>query len=214
MKQLLTQEKGLIFRIVHRKNIPWILDNGIPCANSQAFFDGYVAIGNQDLIDKRKTRLVPVGSGGTLSDYVPFYFTPHSVMLYNIKTGYNNLKQRPNDEIVVVVSSLPCLLEQGVPFLFTDRHAYLEAATFFSDLNDLSQIDWSILNARDFKRDPDDPGKFERYQAEALVHHHVPVSAILGLACYTDEVSAQINTLTAARGLALTVVTRPEWYFR
>ena len=213
MQEFLTPEKGLIFRIVHRDNVAWILDNGLHCVNSRVLFQNYVAIGNQDLIDKRKTRRVPLAPGGDLSDYVPFYFTPHSPMLLNIKTGYNNVKQRTNEEIVVIVSSLHTLVKQGIPFLFTDRHAYLEAATFASNLADLAQIDWHILNARDFKRNPDDPGKFERYQAEALVHKHVPVSAILGLGCYTDGVSARMESLTSARGLALRAVTRPGWYF-
>ena len=44
-------------------------------------------IGNPDLIDKRTHRIVPAPPGGTLSDYVPFYFTLYSPMLYNIKTG-------------------------------------------------------------------------------------------------------------------------------
>jgi hypothetical protein len=30
-------------------------------------------------------------------------------------------------------------------------------------------VDWPLLQKRDFKRDPDDPAKLERYQAEALV---------------------------------------------
>lgn len=213
MQEFLTPEKGLIFRIVHRDNVAWVLDNGIHCVNSQVLFENYVAIGNQDLIDKRRTRFVPVAPSGSLSDYVPFYFTPHSPMLLNIKTGHNNVKQRANEEIVVIVSSLHSLVKQGIPFLFTDRHAYLEAATFSSDLADLAQIDWRILNARDFQRDPDDPGKFERYQAEALVHKHVPVSAILGLGCFTDGVLASMKTLTSARGLALKAVTRAGWYF-
>jgi hypothetical protein len=43
----------------------------------------------------------------------------------------------------------------------------LEAAEFHNTLDRLDRVDWPRLQARDFKRDPDDPGKFERYQAEA-----------------------------------------------
>lgn len=70
----LNPEKALIWRIVHRDNLPWILDNGVHCRNSQVYDPNYVEIGNPDLIDKRAHRDVPVGPGGTLSDYVPFYF--------------------------------------------------------------------------------------------------------------------------------------------
>ncbi len=63
--------------------------------------------------------------GGTLSDYIPFYFTPFSMMMYNIKTGYGSVRQFPNSEIVIMVSSLRGLAEGGVSAVFSDRHAYL-----------------------------------------------------------------------------------------
>ena len=88
MALTLTQEKGLIFRITHRDNVPWILDNGMHAGNGEKFDPNYRNIGNVDLIDKRSRRVVAVPPGGTLCDYVPFYFTPYSIMMYNIKTGY------------------------------------------------------------------------------------------------------------------------------
>lgn len=209
----LTPEKALIFRIVHRDNVPWILDHGLHCANSSVLSPTYVPIGSPDLIDKRRSRKVDEAPGGHLSDYVPFYFTPHSPMLLNIKTGYNGIRKRSNDEIVILVSSLPTLAVKGVPFLFTDRHAYLAAARFSSNLDDLGRIDWPILQTRDFKRDPEDPGKVERYQAEALVHRHLPAASLLGLGCYTDDVAARVKALTAHRDLDLKVVVRTGWYF-
>jgi len=213
LSKALTPEKALIFRIVHRDNVEWILDNGLHCASSQILSPTYVAIGNPDLIDRRKSRAVTEPPGGLLSDYVPFYFTPHSPMLYNIKTGYNGIKRRTNEEIVVLVSSLPRLTEGGIPFLFTDRHAYLTAARFSSRLEDLARIDWSILQARDFRRDPEDLGKVERYRAEALVHQQLHVQALLGIGCCNGVVAERVRTLTTSRGLDLKVVVRPDWYF-
>jgi hypothetical protein len=84
-------------------------------------------------------------------------------------------------EIAILVSSLPELQKHGIPFVFTDRHAAFATAEFHDTLGRLDRIDWQGLHARDFKRDPDDPGKFERYQAEALVYRHVPIAAILGI---------------------------------
>ena len=80
----LNPEEALIFRIVHRDNLPWILDHGLHARNSHMPDPNFRAIGNADLIDKRATRPVPVPPGGVLSDYVPFYFTPHSIMMFNI----------------------------------------------------------------------------------------------------------------------------------
>lgn len=61
-------------------------------ARGQVTDPNFVTIGNPDLIDKRARRAVPLPPGGTLSDYVPFYFTPKSPMLLNIKTGFKGMK--------------------------------------------------------------------------------------------------------------------------
>ena len=98
----LNPEKALIWRIVHRDNFPWILDNGLHCASSPVRAEKWVNIGNEELIGKRSTHPVPIPPGGVLSDYVPFYFTPFSPMLRNITTGWGGVKRRSNDEIVIL----------------------------------------------------------------------------------------------------------------
>jgi hypothetical protein len=210
---LLSPDKALIFRITHIENVPWILANGLHCSNSQHSDPNYVPIGNSEIITRRATRVVPIVPGGTLADYVPFYFTPYSPMLLNIKTGKIGVIQRPMLEIAILVSSLPELQKQGIPFVFSDRHAVLETAEFHNSLERLDRIDWPRLQARDFKRDPDDPGKFERYQAEALVHRQVPIAAILGIICYRTEEQTKIETTCGMLKVRPQVLCRPGWYF-
>lgn len=209
----LNPEKALVWRILHRANLPWVLAHGLHCGTSALRSPEWVSIGNAELIDKRARHAVPAPPGGVLNDYVPFYFTPFSVMLRNIHTGWNGIKQVPNEDIVILVSSLHRVRELGLPFLFTDRHAYSGLARYFDDLALLDQIAWPLLQRRDFKRDPEDPDKLERYQAEALVHRQVPLSALVGLVCFTDGVRADIEGKIADRRLTLPVHTRPGWYF-
>src|SRR6266446_10848878 len=134
---VVTQEKALIYRITHIDNVPWILENGLHCRNSTTRDPNFREIGNQELVGKRSNRIIDVPPQGTLSDYIPFYFTPHSPMLYNIKTGWNGLKQTPMPDIAIIVSSLYALAERGIRFVFADRHAYVMAAQFSNDLGDL-----------------------------------------------------------------------------
>lgn len=180
----LNPDKALIFRITHIANVPWLLDHGLHCRSSPKFDPKFRNIGNPDLISKRQTRVVPIPPGGTPADYVPFYFTPYSIMLFNIKTGYGGVPNLPNDDNVTLVSSLRKVAELGLKFVFTDRHAYVQTASFFNSLDDLQRVDWPLLQARDFRNDPEDPGKKERYQAEALIHRHLPVTALLGIVCH------------------------------
>lgn len=213
MSKDLIPAKALIFRIMHRSNVPWMLDHGVHCRNSNQVDPNYVNIGNAELIEKRHHHPVRHAMGGMLSDYVPFYFTPFSPMMYNIKTGWNGTRQRQNDEIVILVSSLHRMRDLQLPFLFTDMHAYLAAATFYSELADLDKIDWNILQRKDFKRDLNDLGKVDRYQAEALIWQSMPLQGLLGVVCYNDVVESQLLAETAKRGLTLSIQVQPNWYF-
>jgi hypothetical protein len=213
MANNLDATKALIFRITHIRNVEWILSNGLHCRNSDRVDPNYVEIGNPELIGKRHHKIISIAPGGTLSDYIPFYFTPYSPMLLNIKTGWGGIQKRSNDEIVILVSSLRKLKADGVRFIFSDRHAYLEAAEFFGDLGDLHRIDWSLLQQRDFKRDVNDPGKVERYQAEALIYGQMPLSGLTGIVCYDATSESRLRQLVSQRIPELRIVVRPKWYF-
>jgi hypothetical protein len=210
----LTPQLARIFRIVHISNVPWILDHGgLHCHNSPERDPDYVDIGNPSLIDKRTRRSVPIPPFGPLSDYVPFYFTPFSIMMYNIKTGYGGVTRRDNKDIVMFVSSVHRLTQLVVPFVFTNQHAYAIDTEFYNDVQYLDEIDWQLLQRRDFKTDDSDPGKQLRYQAEALIHGHVPLNAILGIACVNDAVKGILDPIIKKRGIELIVKATPKWYF-
>jgi hypothetical protein len=209
-KDLINPEKAFIFRICHKDNLGKVLsDGGFLCRN-KANTSKYVEIGNQELIAKRKAHPVPNGPGGTLGDYVPFYFTPYSPMLYNIKTGYNGIPKKPIEDILIFVASLHSLKQQNIPFVFTDRHAYLKLAQFSDDLADLEWIIWPVLQARNFKKD--DMEKFDKYQAEALVHDMLPLASVMGIACYNDNVSTEVKQQCDAAGKNVQIVTRSNWF--
>lgn len=202
-----------VYRLVHRDNIPWLLAHGIASRNHNVQCPSYKNIGNAALIGRRALREVPVTPGGVLNDYVPFYFCTHSVMLYNIHTGRVEGVESKQGDIVYLVSAVERLVEQALAFVFTDRHAYVTNAKFFSDPADLAQLDWPLILARDFRRDPDDPGKTDRRQAECLVHGLLPVSALLGIACHNEATSAVCRDAVEANRLELPVRTKVDWYF-
>ena len=210
----LDPDKALIFRITHRDNVAWVLDHGLHCETSSRRDPDHVDIGSAELIAKRRHRRVPVAPFGPLSDYVPFYFTPRSPMLLNILTGRSDVRRREAREIVVIVTSLTTIAASGSSFVYTDRHAYLETARFFNDLVHLNEIRWDILRASDYRRDPDDPDKLQRYQAEALVHKTVRLDQLRGIACYDAETKAGLTRLLDDRGMTMPVFAQPRWYRR
>ena len=74
-------------------------------------------------------------------------------------------------------------------------------------------IDFKQLQLSDFKRDVDHPERFERYQAEALAHQFVPATAILGVCCYTHDISVEVENICSELGSNVSVHVRPDWYF-
>lgn len=209
----LNAEEARIFRITHIRNVPWLLENGLHCQNSDEKDPNFVVIGIPDLIEKRQYRQVPLDPGGMLSDYVPFYFTPFSIMMYKIHTGHDGVKLHPNQDIVVLVSSVHRLIELDAPFVFTNGHAYMEESKYFNSADRLDQIDWELLRSRNFQYDPEDPGKQGRYQAETLVYRHMPVDSLLSIACYNNEAKMSITDLVDQNGLSLRVLKMEKWYF-
>ena len=187
--------------------------NGLHCANSDVRDPRFVQIGNPDLIGRRRHWAVGGPYGGTLSDYIPFYFTPFSPMLLNIVTGYGAITRRPKDEIVILVSSISKLQENGVEFVFSDRHALVAMAEFSADPSELKRVDWGLLQRKDFRRDPDDPGKVERYEAEALARNHVPTQALIGAYAYNDNCRNQIEAQLPDNQAEFKIVVNSKVFF-
>jgi len=206
-------DRALIFRITHIKNIPWILDNGLWSLKSDKLDPKFYRIGMPGLIEKRRDRAVDVAPGGTLGDYIPFYFTPWSMMLFKILTGHEVKKEMP-DDIIFLVASLRDLAAAGYRYLYTDRYAYLTIRRCSSNPEDLAtHVDWDLLRSRDFQMDPDNPSKTEKYQAEALLFEHIGLEALLGMACYSERVRELIEKELAKRKLRITLAVRRGWYF-
>jgi hypothetical protein len=87
-------------------------------------------------------------------------------------------------------------------------------AQFYNSLDRLDEIDWEILRQQDFRRDPDDPEKTDRYQAEALIHRHLPVELLAGIVCYGENEKRTIARQQEELGMQLNIVAQPSWYFR
>ena len=214
LKEILNDQKALVFRAVHYRNVPWIIENGGLFARSAPLQDpNYVNIGHPELINKRSFSRVPISPEGFLSDYVPFYFTPFSMMMLNIITGYKGIPKFPSREIVFFVSSIKRIKLLNLRFVFTNGHALMAQAKFFNQLYDLSEIDWELLQKKDFSHDSNDSSKQFRYQAEALVFRSVPLEAFHGLCCFEESVKLDLDFKQQGLKNQLKIVVKPEFYF-
>src|ERR1035437_7082752 len=88
-----------VFRMIHYKNLGYILKNGIYYRNNPNFPEDYVNIGNPEIITNRDEIPVKCYPDTKVNDYVPFYFGVRTPMLYNIHTAYG-IKGHEQHEII------------------------------------------------------------------------------------------------------------------
>ena len=70
-----------------------------------------------------------------------------------------------------LVTSTERVVEERLPFVFTDRNAALRIAGYGNDLQDLDDyVDWDLMEGRMWKSTDEEPDRQERRMAEFLVH--------------------------------------------
>ena len=88
-----------VFRIVPIQNLEFILRDGLHCKNAGRKDREFVTIGSEEIITQRDTRLVKCYPDTVVNDYVPFYFSVRTPMLYNIITGHG-VPPSPQKDII------------------------------------------------------------------------------------------------------------------
>ncbi len=204
--------KVRLFRITHRDNLADILVHGICNKHHPNANPNFVSIGNNDVIDKRIEHEVKIIDYGNVGEYVPFYFTPASVMLLNILTGYGVPKVMPED-IICMVSSVQTLSNCNNKYFFTDGQANTFITKHYADLKDLDKIDWQVINSKDFTKSNLDPDRLRRYQAEFLVYSHVPLTSIEGIVVYNESCSNFVKSELEKAGEIIPVHVSKKHYF-
>ncbi|HRE41369.1 MAG TPA: DUF4433 domain-containing protein [Ignavibacteria bacterium] len=202
-----------IFRMTHIDNLPFILNNGLCSLNSKIQDCNFILIGYQTLINDRKKTEVPINPGGTLSDYIPFYFWYKSPMLYVIYKGNDNeVYKTPQEKIVYIVSSIEKLLDLNTKFVFTDRHAHLKYANFYNSKENLNKLNWNYIKSNDWSRIYG-PEIRELKQAECLVYRQMPIEAFLGIAVMNEKMKIAAEKIINDSTVRLIVKIKPEFYF-
>lgn len=205
-------QKTYIWRMTHYTNIGFILQNGIHSCNGQVHDPNYVNIGHRTLITGRGQSPIVVPPAGVLNDYVPFYFHYKMPMLYHIFQGIVPDYAGTQQEIIYLVSTAEQIHSLNIPFVFTDRHAYLQHKTVYNSLADLPRLSWGVIR--------DDTWymvytalRKELKQAEFLVYQHLPANALMGIVCHNDEIANFVRNAVQQANSNLQVVVKPEYYY-
>jgi hypothetical protein len=204
-----------IYRIMHVQNLPGVIDAGcIKCENQRLMVGSdYRSIAHQNIQARRHQTVVACGSGGTIHDYVPWYFAPCSPMLYANHKG--NVATNPDGQqaIIYLVSTLEAVVAAGLPFVFTDGHAIMFNSNFYADLGHLDKVDWPLMQSKYWHAIDTDPDRPRRRQAEFLVHQSFPWNLVEEIAVYDEGRHAEVRTCLQAAVHQPNVRLRRAWYF-
>jgi hypothetical protein len=203
-----------VFRIIHVSNVEYLLTHGIFTKQSDQADPDYINIGDGTLIAQRKDYPVDISPpGGTLGEYIPFYFGPLSPMLFNIKTGFRRIGILSQEDILYICCKVELLTENCSAWCYTDGHAKHTITEFYNNLEHLDAIDWDIVSEKYWRNTEDDSDRLRRKQAEFLVKYHVPVNCIDKIIVLNEEKQNYVQNIIQRLGLGIEVTINPNYHF-
>lgn len=168
-------------------------------------------IGHGHIKERRLTSAQVTCAEGQafVGEFVPFYYSPRSVMLYTVNTGAPGRPAGCQKTIVHLVTDSDALIALGREWAISDGNAGAAHTSFYNNVGAFDQLDWPSIEATYWQ------GKQHQKCAEFLVKDFVPWSAIKGVGCYDEEVAEEVRRVVEAgadphRPL---IAVKREWYY-
>ena len=204
-----------LYRITHLENLSLLCrEKGLWCGRESVERGSpYLSIGNVDLTRSRSGVLVPCSEKGCLGDYVPFYFSPRPVMLYNIFRRTANTYGGGQEAIVHLITNVAAIQRAQIPFAYTDRHAYVKTRRFYDTPSSFDRLDWDAIRSRDWQNTTAAPDRKERKQAEFLAYRFVPLVCFQGVGVFSQSQKQDVEEIFREFGITLPVQVKQDWYY-
>jgi ssDNA thymidine ADP-ribosyltransferase, DarT len=204
-----------IYHITHIDNLDSIIESGGLFAKrkSQLQQKKYKSIAYENLQDRRAQTPVPCAKGGTLHNYVPFYFAPRSPMLYTISKGNVQGYNEGQTPVIYLVVDAEKIEENNFSFAFTDGHPIMEYSDFFNDFSDLEKIDWDLMEDKYWSDTKDDPDRKRRRQAEFLVYDWCPWKFVEEIGVIDHSMKLKVTQILKNLDDPPPVRIWPNWYY-
>lgn len=161
-----------------------------------------------------RSRPVKCYPDTVVNDYVPFYFSVRTPMLYNIHTGMG-VPQRHQREIVYLCCRVTELATDKFQWCFTNANAAEKITKFYSDLKHLDKLDWKSIKTTDFRLNnaDGDEDRIRKKHAEFLVKDKVPPKKIGVIAVLNATVKEEVESIVSTCKLAVEVKVKSDFYF-
>lgn len=207
--------KVWVFRIIHIQNLEFDLKNGLFCKNKAGMRTEYKGIGSGEIIERRSRTPVKCYPGTMVNDYVPFYFSKRTPMLFNIITGKCGLKCDQSD-IVYLCCRLNDLCSSNLQWCYTNGNAAIKITKWFKNLDNIeNKIDWHSIETTDFRDDNEDgdEDRIRKKHAEFLVLHHVPPEFIKAIVVLNSSVEKNVQKIVTKINSNINIGINPRGKF-
>ena len=184
-----------VFHFTTLDHLPAILQYGLLAINEQRRRGLPVrAIAGPPVIAHRSKTVVPAEPGGTLLDYVPFYFSNLTHMLLIV------ISNKVVDEQRVLHIEMPLTLLDRYPAVFTDGPTIPGSEpSFFTDPTDLQKLNWQAIDMPAWQQSA--ISLRSPRLAELLVHRHVPIHEATRIIVWDNETADTVRRLFDQNGV-------------
>ncbi|MEE9346367.1 MAG: DUF4433 domain-containing protein [Methylococcales bacterium] len=217
-----------LFHITAIDNLAAIFKQGTLLCKQHTDQQGiaYQNIAHAGAQSARAHRPVIDPPGGSIHDYVPFYFAPRSPMLSAIHNSkVKNCSYRQEDIVHFELFAKHAKAEGMKAFVFYDRNAtkcYSKSYTDPAVLKDV--VDWGILTEEptldgfckyfhDRHDNPEYIDRMEKRQAEFLIKDQVPVAWFSRIGVINETKAQKVRCLMERFEVNLRVDVMTDWYF-
>ncbi|RMG23823.1 MAG: DUF4433 domain-containing protein [Armatimonadetes bacterium] len=205
-----------IYHIVHVDRLASILTDGFLWSDAEVARRGApgTTIGMSTIKHRRLNKLTLTSHPGLyVGECVPFYFCPRSVMLYLIKLrNHSELSYRGGQEPIVHLeadlhATVQWANDNGRRWAFTLSNAGSYYFEDRADLQDLCDVDWDAVSARDWRDCKE--GK----QAEFLVEHCFPWRLVERVGVCSQGILGRVQHSLASAQHVPRLEVRNDWYY-
>ncbi|MDM8535290.1 DUF4433 domain-containing protein [Desulfobacterales bacterium HSG17] len=206
-----------IFRFIHIDNLEIYLQRGGIHSPNHTPDDGFVykTIHNIDIQSHRRLTQIPCSSGGSIHDYVPFYFGPRSPMLYRLHTRWETDYKDGQESLIYLISTVQTMNYAGKNFVFSDGHGIAVFTEWFDNLANLNNVDWETVYTWFWRDTVEDMDRQRRKQAEFLVYGFCEWSLIHEIGVINNHMKSRAENIMKVfqPELHRPVYIRRDWYY-
>ena len=227
MGEIMVPNPIRLFHITAIDNLQKICQSGkLLCKNGcDSEYICYQNIAHSGAQGARARLAVVDPPGGTIHDFVPFYFAPRSPMLYAINCGRVEGCEYRQEDILHFETTVDIISGTGSEIVFFDRNATLAYAQPYTDISEIAfKVAWDLITEEPrldgyckYFQDSHQKEKYvdrmEKRMAEFMVEQQVALSCMTRIGVISEEKAEIVRAILQKNSVELEVVVMQDWYF-